>query len=116
MLLRPLANYLDNLGYLRESGDKVFFRYREGYPRMDTSEFMLYDFGATVGDTLSLRFDFLATRPVVTKNLRFVVLQADSVLTIKGAKQRLRLYNLDRDTLFLPSNSTSMFGKCYRDT
>ncbi len=117
-----LYDNLDTVALIRSEGKKILARtapeleWSSG--TYDTSEFVLYDFGMNINDTIALKFHGLYFWTGILENWEsFRLVAKDSVLTSSGLRLRLKLvYELNSST----PNSSPISGyagqRCYGDT
>jgi hypothetical protein len=81
----------NNVGYIRLLNDKVYFRLER-----DSKEFLLYDFGLNVNDTVYCGFNLNDGNDL--DSTKYWVVQVDSVVLEDGKHKRLKMnYNPTSD-------------------
>ena len=98
--------------YIREQGSQVYMRIDSAVYRLPDSlpystEFLVYDFGLKLGDTIPLRIYNGASQPNGQKDFYYSVTQIDSVEIFAGKRKRLilrHLYPQDSGWVFSDTN------------
>jgi|BioPla2DNA2_1021312.scaffolds.fasta_scaffold10539_2 hypothetical protein len=85
----------NNGGYIRLLNDKVYYRLES-----NSKDFLLYDFGLNVNDTMYCGFN-LGANDDIPDSIKFWVVQVDSVTLEDGKHKRLQMhYNPREDYVF----------------